>query len=377
VEVRRAFQIFALLTILGMIADRILFVIFPNYLLEKGFSASEIGLIFSIASLLLLISRSFIGKLSDFLGRKLIMSIGLLSQSVATFLYPVIGKLHEFIFTKSLEEVSETLKSSVEDAIMADVFKKKIRAKILAKLGTLYPLSRGLAMLLGFLVVTYFSVTLGFWVAGSSLFLSFVIFSLLFKEEKKKVRVKMRFSIRKYSKPFKLIALIGMLQAINFTASYFPAFFILARSLGITESLLFLLLLGDYLISGVFTYQSRNWIDKVGREKVVMLGSLVFSIFIFLYPFSRSIFQFFLILLGVSISYYIWRVAFKTVLMDKTEARIRGEQVGFAKTLQGIGDMIGPVIGGFLIDNISLSSAFFFAGGVGLISVVLSYLLQS
>lgn len=359
-----------------MIADRILFVIFPNYLLRKGFSASEIGLIFSMASLLLLISRSFIGKLSDFFGRKLIMSIGLFFQSIATLLYPMISKLHEFILAKGLEEISETLKSSVEDAIMADVFKKKIRARILAKLGSLYPLSRGLAMLLGFLVVTYFPITSGFLVAGSSLFLSFLIFFLLFKEKKKKVRVKMKFSIRKYSRSFKLIALIGMLQAINFTASYFPGFFILARNLGITESILFLLLLGDYLISSVFTHQSRKWIDKIGREKVVMVGSLLFSIFTILYPFSKSIIQFFLILIGFSISYYVWRIAFKTVLMDKTERKIRGEQIGFAKTLKGIGNMIGPFIGGFLIDNISLSSAFFFAGGIGLVSVILSYFLQ-
>lgn len=136
------------------------------------------------------------------------------------------------------------------------------------------------------------------------------------------------------------------------------------------------MLLGDYLISGIFVYWSGRWIDKFGRGKTVSIGCLVFSTFIILYPFSSSIAQFFLVLLGVSISYYIWRIAFKTVLMDSTIKKVRGEQIGFSKTIQGIGDMIGPVIGGFLIDTVSLSSAFFFAGGVGLISVVLAHYLK-
>lgn len=366
-----------ILTILVMIADRILFIIFPNYLLRKGFSATEIGLIFSIASLILLISRTFIGKISDILGRKMIMSLGLLIRSLTVPFYPIMSKLYEFSILKGLQELSNTLTSSVEDAIQADIFKKKIRARILAKLGTVYPLSRALGAMIGFFVVTYLSLIHGFYISALVLFVSFLVFFLFFEEKKKKIKIpKFRFSIHRYSRSFKLICLIGLLASINFTASYFPGFFILAKNLGISESLLFLLFLGDYLISSVFAYQSKEWIDKFGRKKTVFAGCLTFSLFIILYPFSSSITQFFLVLLGVSISYYIWRIAFKTVLMDETVERMRGEQIGFSKTIEGIGDMIGPFIGGFLIDTVSLSSAFFFAGGVGLISAVMAFYLE-
>ena len=83
--------------------------------------------------------------------------------------------------------------------------------------------------------------------------------------------------------------------------------------------------------------------------------------------------QFFLILIGVSIGFYIYRIAFKTILMDATTKRARGEQIGFSKTLQGIGDMLGPALGGFLIDYISLSSAFLFAGFFGILAAFLAY----
>jgi len=76
-KVKKAFWIFVVLTILDEIDDRILFVILPFFLLAKDFSASQIGLVFSIASIILLFSRILIGKLSDIFGRKNIFSLGL------------------------------------------------------------------------------------------------------------------------------------------------------------------------------------------------------------------------------------------------------------------------------------------------------------
>lgn len=78
-------------------------------------------------------------------------------------------------------------------------------------------------------------------------------------------------------------------------------------------------------------------------------------------------------MVGISASFYIYRVAFKTVLMDSAIKKIRGEQIGFGKTLQGLGDMIGPALGGFLIDFVSLPSAFIFSGLFALIATILAY----
>jgi len=59
--------------------------------------------------------------------------------------------------------------------------------------------------------------------------------------------------------------------------------------------------------------------------------------------------------------------------MDATIKRVRGEQIGFSKTMDGIGYMVGPLLGGFLVDIISLSLAFFVAGFVGIIAAFLAY----
>jgi MFS family permease len=370
---KKAFWVFSILTVLDEIDDRILFVILPYFLLAEQFSASQMGIIFSMASVILLLSKILIGKLSDVFGRKKIFSLGLLINSVSISLFPSLTKVYQFGIVKGMKEIGETLSDSVIDAIQADVFKKRVRAKILSKLGALVPSGRALATIIGFLVTAYVSLAFGFYLASLVVFFEFLIFFLFFEEKKVRVK-KFEFSIKVYSKRFLLVAFIGFLISLNFTSSYFPGFFILAKEkLKITSSLLFILLFFDYLISSIFTWWSGKWIDKIGRRRVLFLGIIGIAIFTFLYPFSSNIIQFFLIMVGISVSFYIWRVAYKTVLMDLTISKYRGEQIGFSKTLQGIGNMIGPIIGGFLIDSISLSSAFFFAGFTGLLASVIAY----
>ena len=137
--------------------------------------------------------------------------------------------------------------------------------------------------------------------------------------------------------------------------------------------MLFALLFFNYSISSIFTWKSKDWIDKIGRTKTVIVTTLGFSIFSILYAFSSNIIQFFLVMVGISIFFYIYRVAFKTILMDSTITKIRGEQIGFGKTLQGLGDVVGPVLGGFFIDFVSLPSAFIVSGLFGLIATFLAF----
>jgi len=373
-NIKKAFWMFSMLAILSMISDRIIFVILPYYLLDKGISGLNFGLVFSMAAaLVIILPRIFIGKLSDIFGRKKIYSLGLLIESLSTSFYPFLSRMYEFGINKGIKDFADTVEDSVEDAIIADTFNKKVRANYIAKIGTFIPFGRAIATVIGFLIVTYFSLTLGFYVASAVVFIEFLVFTLVFKEPVKNIKKTFKLSIKDYPTKFKIITIIGFLIAVNFGMSYYPAFFQLARSLGITESALFALLFFDYIISSIFTWKSKDWIDKIGRTKTVVITTLGFSIFSMLYAFSSNIIQFFLVLVGISISFYIYRVAFKTILMDSTIAKIRGEQIGFGKTLQGLGDVIGPVLGGFLIDFVSLPSAFIFSGIFGLIAIFLAF----
>ncbi len=374
--VKKYFLIFASVIFFTEIADRIMFVVFPTYLIQRNFSATQIGLVFSIAGLFLIIARSYIGKLSDIFGRKGIMSLGLLISSIATFLYPFAQKIYHFILLRGLKDSSETFVASVETAIHADVFKKKIRAKIMGRLGSVIPLGRAISALLGFSVLTWLTIEYSFYLSGLLILLAFLVFFYFFKEKKEVADRSFRISLnpRKYSKVFNILVLIAFMQNLTFSMAYLPGFFILAENyLKISPSMLFVIFFVAYAISTVVVYPSGKIIDKIGRKKVAIIGVFLFNLLAFMYPFTQNIFQFALVLTLISITFYTWRVAFKTALMDETKPRIRGEQIGYYKTIDGIGMLIGPAIGGFLIDAMSIQAPFIFAGIIGMLFATTIY----
>ncbi len=381
-SVKKYLLIFALVILFTEMADRILFVVFPTYLIQRNFSATQIGLVFSIAGFFLIIARSYIGKLSDIFGRKGIMSLGLLINSITTFLYPFAQNIYHFIFLRGLKDSSETFAGSVETAIHADVFKRKIRARIMGKLGSVMPLGRAIATLLGFSVLTWLTIEYSFYLSGLLMLFAFLSFYLFFKEKRVKAVRSFRLSLnpRKYSKVFNVLVLIAFMQNLTFSMAYLPGFFILAENyLKISPSMLFVILFIAYSLSTIAVYPSGKIIDRIGRKNTTIIGVFLFNMLALMYALTKNIFQFALVLTLISLAYYIWRVAFKTALMDETKPKIRGEQIGYYKTVEGIGMLVGPVVGGFLIDAISIQAPFIFAGIIGIsfaISIYFSRILH-
>jgi MFS family permease len=374
--IRRAFWIFALLIILTTMADRILFIILPLYLIDLKFSATEIGLIFSLAGVIFALFRFVIGKVSDLQGRKNIMSLGLLTDSIATAFYPAVSTLAHFSIIKGIKDVAYNLTSTMEDALVGDSFPRRIRTRILTRLGTILPLGRALAALTGFVVVTYLSIIYGFYVAAASLFFAFLIFTIFYKEKRVKRITEFRFTTKNISKPLFIVSLIGLSNALLFTVAYYPGFFILADSLGLAEADLFLMFLLTYTISSFFTWQTEGWIKRHGKELVLGIGALSYGFFTMIYALAGDILVFYLALLGVAISFYVFRITYMNVLLDNTNRKARGEQVGFSKMISQIGTVAGPVTGGLLIDLVSLQSAFLVAGSFGILGFFLALWLK-
>jgi len=365
--------LWAVIISLSVIVERVLFIVFPNYLIYKGFSSLQIGSIFSIASFVLIVSRFFIGKLSDAIGRKKLMLTSLLIQFISIGLFPFVNKFYEFAIIRVLKDTAETITKTVKDAILADTFRKRIRLKVMATLGTVFPFSRAVGMVIGFILATYLSLAYSFYFSSILILIAMAMFSLYGKENKCKVKWGFSFNI---SKNMKIVGLIAFFVSLNFTITYLPAFFILAKNLSAKTNELFIIFLLGYVASTIVAYTIRNKISKFGKKQTLCFTTFLFSFFILMYPFAENVFYLSVLLVLISIAYHVWRICFKTIMMDNTIKNKRGEQIGFVKTVQGLGDAMGPLIGGFLIDFVSLSYAFFVAGAMGFVGFLIAFLLD-
>lgn len=365
-KIEKLILLFCFIALTTNAAERLLFVAFPYYLIDKNFSAMQIGVVFSVASLFLVFSRIFFGKISDKYGRKFIMSSGLFLSSLAMFLYPFAQKLIQFISLKSVEEISSTLVNSVKTAIHADVFSKKIRARAMSRITSSIRIGRLVGMIIGLFVVTFISLRFSFFFASVFTFLAFLSFSLFYKEKRRKyqkIKIKLR---KRYSPTFLSLVFISFILSITFTMAHYPAFFILAKNyLFISPQLLYLLLIVTYVGSAIAAWKGSKVIKNIGIKKVIYLGLVIFSLLTILYPFSRNVMDFLIVMLSISAVYAVWYIAFKVALMNETRLEVRGEQIGLYSMIEASGNMIGPLIGGFLIDTISIAAPFIVSGIVG------------
>jgi len=104
--------------------------------------------------------------------------------------------------------------------------------------------------------------------------------------------------------------------------------------------------LASSLVTGLVQLPGGKLADKVGRKPLVLFGFLGVSLVLVL-AFSSSLFEFGLIMSGISAVGNISSPAISAWLMDLVPPRKRASVSGITQTLNGIGLSLGPTAGSY------------------------------
>jgi MFS family permease len=101
--------------------------------------------------------------------------------------------------------------------------------------------------------------------------------------------------------------------------------------------------------------------DRYGRKYPIILGSLIGGATLILLGFSDSLLEFlcFMVVFGVSGGLSI--PASSAAVADISNPRELGEAMGLFATSISIGMTLGPIVGGLLLDYLSIGSVFYMA----------------
>ncbi|MFC4389022.1 MFS transporter [Gracilibacillus marinus] len=118
-------------------------------------------------------------------------------------------------------------------------------------------------------------------------------------------------------------------------------------------------------------FMSRNWgklADRIGYEKVLILLLFLSGIFFFPGGFVSSISQLIVVrfLLGMAIGGIIpIRTAY---IRQVTPLHIQGEVLGYNTSIRFLGNIIGPILGGWIAGMYTIATVFFFSSSILVIS---------
>ena len=137
---------------------------------------------------------------------------------------------------------------------------------------------------------------------------------------------------------------------------------------GLDERALFLLLiLGPGTALALLAPAGRMG-DRFGRKRTYAIGLGAVALLLILLPFCQNLWTLILDFIGIGIGYAFVLPAWNSILLRLLPSDVRGAGLGVAMTIEGMGGVIGPLVGGFLWQWWRPESPFYLSGGLLLVA---------
>ncbi len=124
-----------------------------------------------------------------------------------------------------------------------------------------------------------------------------------------------------------------------------------------------------FVISAVFSPIWGRVADKIGRKPMLLRASLGMAIVVFCTGFVQNVYELIglRLLLGVITGY---SMACTTLIATQTDREHAGVALGTLSTSGVAGSLLGPLMGGYVGENLGFQSIFFITGGLMFVAFV-------
>ncbi len=341
----------------------------PFYAQRFASGASGIGFLLASFSVMQLIFSPLLGRISDTRGRKPVLLFSILT-SVGSFLLFTFANSYLVLLLSRIVAGLAT-EGAVAQAYVADITTKEDRSTGIGKVGAAIGVGFILGPVIGGLLSPYGIQAPG--IAALVLSILNLLFVIIYLPEPK------RLTTTRENLGF-IKSLRGILGAIKepVTGQVYIIYFMVTLAFAAIPVIVPLLAI-DYFgftaveMSYVFIFIGfiqvtlqgfgiKKLVDKLGEEKLIILGPLLLSIGVTLTPILASIpgfgFSTILVALGVGIT----NTAVPGFISLMTPQERQGSTLGVTQSIGSVARIFGPVIAGFIAEYSGVPSSFYFSG---------------
>ncbi|MCQ4086375.1 MFS transporter [Saccharibacillus sp. JS10] len=351
------FNIFLVFTGIGLVVP-----IMPTYMNTLQIGGSIVGLLVATFSVSQLICSPFAGRMSDKLGRKKVIIVGMMVFAVSEFLFGIAEAPWLLFVSRILGGVGAALIMPAVMAYTADITTDEERAKgmgyINAAITTGFIIGPGIG---GFLVE--FGIRVPFFAAGIAALISGIITLIVLPEslsverraEIAAANVGKRESLFKqlltsYRTPYFLSLVIVFVSAFGL-ANYETVFGLFVdHKFGFTARDIAIIITFGSIAGAVVQATVFGWLlNRFGEQKVISICLAAAAIFVMMTLFVHEYWLIVTVTFIVFLAIDILRPAIGTQI-----SRRAGDQQGFAAGLNSayssLGNIAGPIVAGALFD---------------------------
>ena len=371
-----------LLSFFGGISQDMFAPIFPLYLsLVLGFEKSLIGIAEGLVTAGASIFKIVAGFLTDKFGkRKPFIFLGYLFSLIARSLLALFNSLGFVFALRFLDGMGKGMKDSPKDALISDSTVFETRGKGFGVARALDTLGSVIGPLVLFGLLEIFSQNsqkyhLIFYLSALPLLITLLVLKFGVKEikasekeniikDQKQDNLKEKFLPRKFYIFLAIMLLFGLGNSSD-------AFLILrASNVGVSVLAIPLVYALFNFIYASFSIPLGGLSDKIGREKVIMLGWFAYTISYLGFALAYKAYQIWIIFAFYGIYYATTEGVAKAFVADMVPSQKRGRAFGIYNTSLGLISLPSSFIAGWLWDKIGPQAPFFFGSFIAFLALI-------
>jgi MFS family permease len=349
---------------------------FSLYAASLGASVLFIGLLTSLSGVTSLLTSIPAGILSDRVGRSRVLFFGMASFAVALALFAVAPSPAFLIPGRMLFGLAMVATFWIAAAYLGDTVRGAERGMAFGLFTTAMGLGFAVGPLLGGRVAEVFGIRGAYVLAiGAALIGTAIVLTVLRggkarTEQPARPRVSLRESLRVgRERPLIIAGTANILSAITFGGAIATIFPLYGYSLGLSAGAIGTMFAIRALVSTAFRLPSGALASAIGSGRVVLGALLVQVIAVTGMGTARHYEAMLAWLILEGIGFGAFLASSQAFVAEHTVEATRGAAIGFYSMTGGIGNALAPLALGVVADLFGLGTAFFAAGGLGIIGL--------
>jgi len=329
-----------------------------------GASVTLLGFIEGIAEATAMIIKIFSGILSDYFGKRKLLT--LIGYSLAAFtkpLFPLADSIGLVFTARFIDRIGKGIRGAPRDALVGDIAPPEIRGACFGLRQSLDTVGAFIGPLLAIILMMLFTgdIRTVLWIAVIPAFIAVAVLFFGVKEPKEHLANKVRTPIRirdihQFGNSYwLLITIAGILTLARFSEAFLV---IKAQATGLPIALVPMVMVVMSIAYTLTSYPVGEISDRLNRCTILIIGILLLIASDIALAFTNNLWM---LTLGVS----LWGLhmgftqgLLATMVTDTTPSHLRGTAYGIFNLASGIAMLFASIIAGVLWDNYGAAITF-------------------
>lgn len=352
---------------------KMIYSVMPLFLLSIGASKTELSLIEGIAESTASVLKAVSGWWSDKIGKnKPFMIIGYGVTAIMTPIYAFAISPLQVLYMRFFERVGKGIRTAPRDSLIAGSTEGQNTGRNFGFHKAMDNCGAIAGPLLALLILAIFpgGYTRVFLFAGIPALLGVItIISFVKEAKKRKSDLPGKIVLKDFSKRYYLFLVIAFIFTLGNSTD--TLLLVKAKDVGFSDVYIPFLFLIFNAVSVLFAIPAGILSDKVGRERLIIFGYLLYSILY--YGFGRTDAKVAIVLLFALYGLYSAATdsVQKALVTDLIGRDKRGTGLGLYNSVLGATLLPASLIAGLLYDNVNNSAPFYFGSAMALLAAVM------